>query len=180
MKHIQSTISPNGRTTVPQKIREKFGFTAGTRLNWQVLDNGGLLVSSIDHAAANLLDSFDPERHGGEAMAFAPVGREIGSPEYEGLTAQDWAHVQSKLFELIRVCGELPEATTCPLTEIELDGSANVQAALEELGHKVGRGVSAAVWRHYSRSLMAEWMPGEETVESAKHTLLSYLKKFRT
>lgn len=30
-----------------------------------------------------LLERFDPRRHGGEAMAFAPVGREIGSPDYE-------------------------------------------------------------------------------------------------
>lgn len=30
-----------------------------------------------------LLDAFDPTLHGGEAMAFAPVGREFGSPTYE-------------------------------------------------------------------------------------------------
>jgi hypothetical protein len=122
----------------------------------------------------NLLDKFDPERHGGEAMAFAPVG-----PEYEGLTAQDCADVQSKLSELICVCRDLPEATTCRLTQIELNGSANVQTALGELGHSVGRGVAVAVWRHYSRSLMADWMSGEETVQSAKHTLVLYCKRLR-
>lgn len=63
MKRSESTITASGRTTVPREIRDKFGFTVGTRLNWQVLDNGGLLVCSVDHAAANLLDSFDPERH---------------------------------------------------------------------------------------------------------------------
>jgi hypothetical protein len=30
-----------------------------------------------------LLDAFDPKAHGGEAMAFGPVGREFGSPNYE-------------------------------------------------------------------------------------------------
>lgn len=32
-----------------------------------------------------LLDEFDPKRHGGEAMAFAPAGREFGSPDHERL-----------------------------------------------------------------------------------------------
>ena len=176
MKHFESTIAASGRTTVPKKIRDKFGLTAGTRLNWKVLGDGRLFVCSADRAAVNPLDRFDPERHGGEAMAFAPVGREVDSPDFERLTEQDWTDVQSKLSELIRVCRNLPEATTCRLTEIELDGSANVQTALEELGHNVGRGVAAAVWRHYSRSLMAEWMTGGESVESVKHTLLSHLK----
>lgn len=31
----------------------------------------------------DLLDAFDPNRHGGEAMAFAPVGKEFGSPTYD-------------------------------------------------------------------------------------------------
>jgi hypothetical protein len=30
-----------------------------------------------------LLDDFDPERHGGEVMAFAPAEREFGNPDYE-------------------------------------------------------------------------------------------------
>lgn len=32
-----------------------------------------------------LLEEFDPERHDGEVMAFAPTGRELGSPAYEKL-----------------------------------------------------------------------------------------------
>lgn len=127
----------------------------------------------------NLLDKFDPERHGGEAMAFAPVGREFGSPEYEGLAAQDWAEVQSKISKLIDACREMPEAMSSVVSPRELDGALNVQAALFELGHDVGGGLAVAVWRHYSRSLMAEWLSGEETVESAKHTLISYCKQLR-
>jgi hypothetical protein len=30
-----------------------------------------------------LLDKFDPELHGEEAMAFAPVGKEFGSQSYD-------------------------------------------------------------------------------------------------
>lgn len=37
-------------------------------------------VSKSDLIA--LLDEFDPKRHGGEAMAFVPVGREFGSSDY--------------------------------------------------------------------------------------------------
>lgn len=32
-----------------------------------------------------LLGEFDPKRHGGEVMALAPAGREVGSPDYEKL-----------------------------------------------------------------------------------------------
>ena len=46
----------------------------------------------------NLLGRFDPKLHGGEAMAFAPVGREFGSPGYERddgpLTAKDLATIR--------------------------------------------------------------------------------------
>jgi hypothetical protein len=40
-------------------------------------------VSGSDLLA--LLDEFDPKRHGGEVQAFAPAGREFGSPDYERL-----------------------------------------------------------------------------------------------
>ena len=42
-----------------------------------------------DKELAALLERFDPQLHGGEAMAFAPVGAEFGSPDY--MAAQDAA-----------------------------------------------------------------------------------------
>ena len=48
---------------------------------WQ--SAGAQRTTMKNTSIANLLDGFDPKRHGGEAMAFAPVGREFGSPDYE-------------------------------------------------------------------------------------------------
>ena len=40
---------------------------------------GRIIVETVDEtpSLAAMLEAFDPARHGGEAMAFAPVGREI-------------------------------------------------------------------------------------------------------
>lgn len=180
MKRSESTITASGRTTIPPEIRRELGLIAGTRLDWQVLGDGKLLVSSVDRAAASILEGFDPKRRGSEAMAFAPVGREFGSPDYEGLTEQDWTGVQSKLSKLIRACGELPEFKEITLTAKEIDATANVQTALREFGHDVSFRVAAGIWKHYSDSYAASWMAGAETVESAKRTLVCYCKQLRT
>lgn len=44
MKLTESKIDNKGRTTVPPEIRQTFGLITGTRLDWQALDTGGLLV----------------------------------------------------------------------------------------------------------------------------------------
>lgn len=48
--------------------------------------NAALGSQSIPTTFAEYLDRFDPTRHGGEAIAVAPVGREFGSSKYVGLT----------------------------------------------------------------------------------------------
>jgi hypothetical protein len=57
------------------------------------------------------------------------------------------------------------------LEQDEVSDARNVQLALRELGQNVTIEVAASVWRRYSRSMMAEWMSGAETVQSAARTL---------
>lgn len=40
----ESTINAKGQTTVPAKIRKRFGCAPGTRLDWHVLDDGRLML----------------------------------------------------------------------------------------------------------------------------------------
>lgn len=65
---------------------------------WQSAGAEGTNVNTT--SIANLLDGFDPKHHGGEAMAFAPVGREFGSLDYERddrpLTAKDLAAIRKE------------------------------------------------------------------------------------
>ena len=179
MKRSESTITTRGRTTVPPEIRHKLGLITGTRLNWKVLGDGRLLVYSADRTAASLLDRFDPERHGGEAMAFAPVGREFGSPENEGVTQQDHEQFQSNLAALLTTCSKSLKFKSITLSAEECDDTDNIQTALFEFGHDVSYRIAAAIWKHYSGAYAASWMVGAETVESAKRTLVLYCKRLR-
>ena len=103
-----------------------------------------------------------------------PVGREFGSRDYEKLMAQDRAELQSNLSSLIKVCSDLAAAKTGDVAPEEHRDAVNVQIALQELGQHVSLEVAAEVWRHHSNSLMACWMAGAETIDSAKKTLFFY------
>ena len=102
------------------------------------------------------------------------VGREFGSPDYEKLMEQDRATFQLNLSSLIQECRELAQL---PVRVLELDehrDAVNVQTALQELGQHVSLDITAEVWRHHSRSLMAQRMSGAQTVISAQKTLFFY------
>ncbi len=103
-----------------------------------------------------------------------PVGREFGSPDYEKLMEQDMTEFRSNLSSLIKVCSDLADAKTDDVDAEERQDAGNVQIALQELGQPVSLKVAAEVWRHHSNSLMAGWMLGAETIESAKKTLFFY------
>jgi hypothetical protein len=109
-----------------------------------------------------------------EWLNFAPVGREFGSPDYDKLMEQDMEEFRSNLSSLIKVCSDLADAKTGHINAEERQDAVNVQMALQELGQPVSLDVAAEVWRHHSNSLMAGWMPGAETIESAKKTLFFY------
>ena len=109
-----------------------------------------------------------------EWLNFAPVGREFGSPDYEELMEQDMKESQLNLSSLIKVCSDLADAKTGDVAPEERQDAVNVQMALQELGQPVSLEVAAEVWRHHSKSLMAGWMAGAETIESAKKTLFFY------
>lgn len=102
------------------------------------------------------------------------MGREFGSPDYERLMLQDRADLRSNLSSLIEKCSDSGFDREHRFDPTEHKDSVNVKIALLELGHDVEVAVAAAVWRHYSNSLMAGWMSGAETVRSAKRTLLVY------
>lgn len=104
----------------------------------------------------------------------APIGGEFGSPDYDRLMAQDWKDLKSNLSKLIEKFSDSGLDRDHPLDPTEHQHAVNVKIAFHELGHDVSVSVAAAVWRHYSNSLMADWMSGAETVKSAKRTLLAY------
>ena len=109
-----------------------------------------------------------------EWLNATPVGREFGSPDYEKLMEQDMREFRSNLSSLIKVGSDLADAKTGDVEAEERQDAVNVQIALQELGQPVSLEVAAEVWRHYSNSLMACWMLGAQTIESAKKTLFYY------
>lgn len=109
-----------------------------------------------------------------EWLNATPVGREFGSPDYEKLMEQDMREFRSNLSRLIKVGSDLADAKTGDVNTEERQDAVNVQMALKELGQPVNLEVAAEVWRHHSKSLMAGWMSGAETVESAKMALFFY------
>ena len=105
------------------------------------------------------------------------VGREFGSPDYERLMEQDRATFQLNLSSFIQECQECRELAQSPVRVLELDehqDAVNVQTALQELGQHVSLDIAAEVWRHHSRSLIAQRMSGAQTVISAQKTLFFY------
>ena len=99
----------------------------------------------------------------------APVGREFGSPDYDRLTNEDAKRFASDLARWIKQSSAINAGLQ--LDEDETSHARNVQLALCELGQDVTIDVAASVWKHYSQSLMASWMSGAETVQSAARTL---------
>lgn len=136
------------------------------------------VVTRRKESLADLLERWDPNAaQSDDDRAWdnmAPVGREFGSPDYERLMEQDRAEFQSNLSSLIKVCSDLAEARTGDVAADERQDAVNVQIALQDLGQHVSLEVAAEVWTHYSNSLMACWMSGAETIDSAKKTLFSY------
>ena len=101
--------------------------------------------------------------------SMAPVGREFGSPDFDRLMDEDVKKFGSDLARWIQQSSASNAALQ--LEEDEVSDARNVQLALRELGQDVTIDVAASVWKHYSQSLMANWMSGAETVESAARTL---------
>jgi hypothetical protein len=99
----------------------------------------------------------------------APVGREFGSPDFDRLMDEDAKKFASDLALWIQQCSASNAALH--LDEDEVSDALNVQLALRELGQEVTIDAAASVWKHYSQSLMASWMSGAETVQSAARTL---------
>lgn len=136
-----------------------------------------LISQAQDEVAQRMLAvyKFDPVSE--EELAWVnmvPVGREFGSPDYERLMQQDLIDLRSNLSSLIEKCSDSGFDREHRFDPTEHKDAVNVKIALLELGHDVEVAVAAAVWRHYSNSLMAGWMSGAETVKSAKRTLLAY------
>jgi hypothetical protein len=101
--------------------------------------------------------------------AMAPVGREFGSPDFDRLMGEDAKKFASDLARWIQQCSAANVALKLEVDEVS--DARNVQIALSELGQDVTIDVAASVWQHYSRSMMASWMSGAQTVQSAARTL---------
>lgn len=102
----------------------------------------------------------------------APVGREFGSPDHERLMQQDFERMTATLARLVSFCST--ETGTVSDAWIFEEDTNNVKLALRELGHDVDSDTAARVWKHYSGSLLAGWMHGAQTMESARMTILGY------
>lgn len=64
---------------IPAAIAKAVHFAAGQQVTLQVRD-GGVLLRQIQRPTKTLaqrLRAFDPEKHGGELLAFPPQGREV-------------------------------------------------------------------------------------------------------
>lgn len=59
-------------------VAKALGVEQGTPVSL-VVDGGRLVVEKVQRRRTleEMLAAYDPERHGGEAMAFEPVGREV-------------------------------------------------------------------------------------------------------
>jgi hypothetical protein len=101
--------------------------------------------------------------------SMAPVGREFGSPDFDRLMEDKAKKFASDLARWIQQSSASNVALQ--LDEDEVSDAHNIQLALRELGQDVTIDVAASVWKHYSQSLMASWMSGAETVQSAAKTL---------
>ena len=132
--------------------------------------NGGSRISDQRFHSA----SFSRSAEDAERLNETPVGREFGSPDYEKLMEQDLREFRSNLSSLIKVCSDITAAKTGDVNAEERQDAVNVQMALQELGQHVSVEVAAEVWRHHSNSLMACWMAGAETIDSAKKALIFY------
>jgi hypothetical protein len=101
-----------------------------------------------------------------------PVGRELGSPDFDRLMDEDAKEFASDLARWI----QHSHAThgVLHLEEDEASDARNVQRALHELGQDVTIDVAASVWKQYSQSVAASWMTGAETVQSAARTLFQH------
>ncbi len=102
----------------------------------------------------------------------APVGREFGSPDFERLMQEDYERLRVTLARLVSICGK--DTGTAPEASEFDEDTSNVKLALRVLGHEVDSDTAARVWKHYSSSLLAGWMHGAQTIESARMTILGY------
>jgi len=84
--------------------------------------------------------------------------------------------LERNLSALVRICTDLAAARPGRVDADERQDALNVQLALADLGQRVSLEVAAAVWRHYSNSILAAWLSGAETPASAKEALFSYVQ----
>lgn len=101
--------------------------------------------------------------------SMVPIGRELGSPDFDKLMEQDAKEFASYLARWIQ--HSHASHGTLRLDDDEASDARNVQRALHELGQDVTMDVAAAVWKQYSLSLAASWMSGADTVQSAARAL---------
>ena len=60
---FHSPLAADGRTTVPQEIRELIGAGPGTRLVWHVMPGGAMIVRAKTHSVLDLAGSLEaPKR----------------------------------------------------------------------------------------------------------------------
>jgi len=107
-----------------------------------------------------------------EWVNMPPIGREFGSPDYDKLMRQDDSDRRANLVALVTRCTADSVASLEIFDADEMVDVGNVRSALHALGHDVSLEVAATIWLDHSKSLMARWMVGAETVIGAKNTLL--------
>ena len=79
--NVPSRLLPWG-SSLGLRITKAIAKVAGVEANSQVTISaqpGRIVIESVAARPSldDMLARFDPERHGGEVMAFAPVGREV-------------------------------------------------------------------------------------------------------
>ena len=115
---------------------------------------------------------FDGQHASAEDLAWdsmAPIGGEFGSPDFDRLMEEDAEKFGLDLAQWIQE--SRASNVSLKLEGDEVSDTRNVQLALHQLGQDVSLEDAACVWKRYSQSLMASWMSGAETVQSAARTI---------
>jgi len=78
----RQTLRQLGRSLavrIPARVAKAVGFTSGQPITVEIIDGGIYLrgASQPRLSLEQMLQLFDPEIHGGEAMPYVPVGKEV-------------------------------------------------------------------------------------------------------
>ncbi|MDM0029863.1 AbrB/MazE/SpoVT family DNA-binding domain-containing protein [Variovorax saccharolyticus] len=71
----ESTISATGRTTIPADVRARMGAKPGTRISWNVLSDGTIIVRAKTRSLRNLAGLLNHAAPDGRSVSIDEMSR---------------------------------------------------------------------------------------------------------